>query len=208
QTKEELFDIVDVTPASDGTFAMPEAPKSAEDLTNFIRLQDPAEVMALTKKLMKDQTKEDLTETLKAEPEPEKVPLYTLDVLRKGFRKEWINLKKGFPQYMLENLDRFKDASTELQAEALQKWMRLVAKGVIGDIPWPLAEPEEEVLEKPHTPTVFKGDVVVPSKDDKNWDAYKYLHGDADFENFKAAYENLGEEVYQNALKQLGWTAV
>jgi uncharacterized secreted protein with C-terminal beta-propeller domain len=41
-----------------------------------------------------------------------------------------------------------------------------------------------------------------------NWDAYTYLFGDADFEKFKKAYENLGEEVYQNALKQLGWDAV
>ena len=91
--------------------------------------------------------------------------------------------------------------------------MRLVAKGVIGDIPWPLAEPLEEF----EIPAFKKEDLTGPEspKEDaepevklKSWDAYKYLFGDPDFEKFKAAYENLGEDCYQNALRQLGWTAV
>ena len=56
------------------------------------------------------------------DPPPDAEPAATDD---DAFRAEWVRLRGGFKEYVLENLDRFKNSSRELQKEARAKWLRM-----------------------------------------------------------------------------------
>ena len=103
----------------------------------------------------------------------------------------------------MAELDRFREASPELQKEAKDKWYRLMEKGVIdAEKPWPFdpvaveIEPTGEEYSEPESDEI------------KSWRAYDYMKDDPNFIAFRSAYENLGADVYEQALKQTGLEAV
>ena len=116
----------------------------------------------------------------------------------KEFRKLWINLKKGYRDFVLANTGAFRQASPSIQAEARSKWLRLINRGIQPLEDWPLDVKTDDQGQ----------DDEKASQEIKSWRAWDYMKDNEHFIRFKDAYENLGHDVYLDAMRQLNLEAV